>query len=57
MDNDYESYESEEDEDDMVYGRVRSNSLDMLLAAADKSEGPSLLPNTPSGRQEAFILT
>ena len=47
------SDDSDAEEDDAAYGRVRSNSLDMLLAAADKSdhEGPSLLPNDSSGRQ------
>lgn len=52
-----DSYDSDDDEDNMSpYGRIRSNSLDMLLqAAADKresasaSEGPSLMPNDPSG--------
>ena len=47
------SDDSDAEEDDAAYGRVRSNSLDMLLAAADKSdhESPSLLPNESSGRQ------
>ena len=47
------SDDSDAEEDDAAYGRVRSNSLDMLLAAADKSdhEGPSLSPNDSSGRQ------
>lgn len=51
LEDEYESYDSEEEEDDVAYGRVRSNSLDMLLAAADKSdhESPSLLPNESSG--------
>ena len=53
------SDDSDAEEDDAAYGRVRSNSLDMLLAAADKSdhEGPSLSPNDSSGRQTDMQAT